>query len=207
VSDSRRVAFSIPFATRWDFPSGATSERLTAKPITDAVDFYTFSTVTRRKSTAWLTYRLPASNNNVPAVTPEGYTPKLFINDADFQTVAGFEGTSLFGTGISWDLSTSLARDNVAYHESSLNASLGAASPTYFYLGKLVSQEWTNNFDLTKEVQLGAFSKPLFVVAGLEYRKNKYEIGLGDPAPNITRTPHVPGRRVGPDRTSVREPA
>ena len=29
---------------------------------------------------------------------------------------------------------------------------------TYFYLGKLVSQEWTNNLDLTKEVQLGAFS-------------------------------------------------
>jgi len=167
-------------------------------PITDAIDFYTFSTVTRRKSTAWLTFRLPASNNNVPSVTPEGYTPKLFINDADFQTVAGFEGTSLFGTGISWDLSTSLARDNVQYHESSLNTSLGAASPTYFYLGKLVSQEWTNNLDLTKEVQLGAFTKPLFVAAGLEYRKNRYEIGLGDQASYIIGTATVPvGQSTG----------
>ena len=34
VSDSRRVAFSMPFATRCDEPSGATSLRLTAKPIT-----------------------------------------------------------------------------------------------------------------------------------------------------------------------------
>jgi iron complex outermembrane receptor protein len=161
-------------------------------PITDDIDFYTFSTVTRRKSTAWLTFRLPASNNNVPSVTPEGYTPKLFINDADFQTVAGFEGTNLFGAGIGWDLSTSLARDNVEYHESSLNTSLGAASPTYFYLGKLVSQEFTNNLDLTKEVQLGALSKPLFVAAGLEYRRNKYTIGLGEQTSYIIGTATVP---------------
>lgn len=167
-------------------------------PITDAIDFYTFSTVTHRKSTAWLTYRLPASNNNVPAVTPEGYTPKLFINDRDFQTVAGFEGTSLFGTGITWDLSTSFSRDNVEYRESSLNTSLGAASPTYFYLGKLISQEWTNNFDLTKEVQLSAFAKPLFVAGGLEYRENKYTIGLGEEASYVIGTALVPvGQSTG----------
>ncbi|MDB5454410.1 MAG: TonB-dependent receptor, partial [Caulobacteraceae bacterium] len=161
-------------------------------PITDTIDFYTFSTVTRRKSTAWLTYRLPASNNNVPLVTPEGYTPKLFINDADFQTVAGFQGENLFGSGIGWDLSSSLARDNVEYHESSLNTSLGALSPTYFYLGKLVSQEFTNNLDLTKEFTTSLSSKPLFVAAGLEYRRNKYTIGLGDQTSYIIGTATVP---------------
>jgi iron complex outermembrane receptor protein len=161
-------------------------------PITDKIDFYTFNTVTRRKSTAWLTFRLPASNNNVPNVTPMGYTPKLFINDADFQSVIGFEGKDFMGTGINWDLSSSLARDDVAYHESSLNTSLGNASPTYFYLGKLVSQEWTNNLDLTKEVPISAFAKPLFVAAGLEYRKNKYIIGLGDQTSYIIGTATVP---------------
>ena len=38
VSELRRVALSIPFATRCDVPSGATSDRLTAKPITVAVE-------------------------------------------------------------------------------------------------------------------------------------------------------------------------
>ncbi len=165
-------------------------------PITADIDFYTFSTVTRRKSTAWLTFRLPASNNNVPSVTPEGYTPKLFINDADFQTVAGFEGRGLMG--FDWDLSTSFSRNNVEYHESSLNTSLGAASPTYFYLGKLISQEWTNNLDLTREYQTSAFAKPLFVAAGLEYRKNKYTIGLGDEASYVIGTALVPvGQSTG----------
>jgi iron complex outermembrane receptor protein len=159
-------------------------------PITDKIDFYTFSTVTRRKSTAWLTYRLPASNNNVPAVTPEGYTPKLFINDADFQSVVGFEGKDIAGWNV--DLSTSFARDNVEYHESSLNTSLGSASPTYFYLGKLVNQEWTNNLDLTREIPLSMFAKPLFVAAGLEYRAQKYIIGLGDQTSYIIGNATVP---------------
>ncbi len=38
VSECRRVALSMPFATRCDEPSGATSDRLTAKPTTEAVD-------------------------------------------------------------------------------------------------------------------------------------------------------------------------
>ena len=36
VSDSRRVAFNMPFATSWEVPSGATSERLATKATTVA---------------------------------------------------------------------------------------------------------------------------------------------------------------------------
>jgi hypothetical protein len=68
--------------------------------------------------------------------------------------------------GFDWDLSTTFSRDDVDYYENSLNASLGPASPTYFYIGALKFQEWTSNLDLTREVDTGVFAEPLFVAAG-----------------------------------------
>ena len=49
VSESRRVTFSMPFATRCDVPSGRDVDRLTQKPITRAVDV-TCSTARGRPS-------------------------------------------------------------------------------------------------------------------------------------------------------------
>jgi iron complex outermembrane receptor protein len=165
-------------------------------PLTDNLEAYAFGTLTRRRSVAFLTYRLPASNNNVPAVTPEGYTPKLFIKDADFQIAGGLKGTALFG--FDWDLSTTISADDVDYSESSLNTSLGSRSPTFFYLGKLKSEEWTSNLDINREVQTGVFAKPLFVAGGLEYRNNSYTIGLGQPESYVIGTATVPvGQSTG----------
>lgn len=152
-------------------------------PFTNNVKFYSFGTVSSRDSTAYLTFRNPNSVNNITSVNPDGYTPRLFLHDRDFQFTAGLKGDDLLG--FHWDLSSSFSRDDVGYYENSLNASLGPASPTRFYVGTLKSQEWTTNLDLTRTVKLPIFAKPTFVAAGLEYRDDTFTIVAGEPASYI----------------------
>ena len=149
-------------------------------PLSDTIDLYSFGTFSSRNTAAYLTFRNPNASNNNIAVYPDGYTPRLFLKDRDFQVSFGAKGTELLG--FDWDLSSSFSRDDVDYDENSLNASLGPASPTYFYLGTLKFQEWTSNLDLTREVQTSVFADPLFVALGAEYRDDKFEIVAGEPA-------------------------
>ncbi|MDB5456867.1 MAG: TonB-dependent receptor [Caulobacter sp.] len=149
-------------------------------PITDDIDVYSFGTVASRNTAAWLTFRNPNSVNNITAINPDGYTPRLFLKDRDFQFAIGAKGADLFG--FDWDLSSTFSRDSVGYYENALNASLGPASPTRFYIGSLKFQEWTTNLDLTREVSTPWFAKPTFVAAGLEYRDDEFQIEAGEPA-------------------------
>lgn len=156
--------YSLGYNGAWDF--------------TPDIRAYSFGTVSSRNSAAWLTFRAPNAFNNNTSVYPDGYSPRLFLKDRDYQGVAGVKGRGLFG--FDWDLSTSLSRNKVDYFENSLNASYGPASPTYFYLGTLTFKEWTSNFDVSREFDLG-LAKPMFVALGAEYRKSEFTITEGQP--------------------------
>ena len=149
-------------------------------PITDTADFYEFGTYSSRNSRAWLTPRLPNQTaNQIVQVYPLGYSPHLRLLDSDFQQTGGVRGSGFFG--FDYDLSTSYSQDNVDYHEDSLNASLGPASPKLFYLGTLKTDESTTNFDLTRSLHTGWFKQPLFLAVGAEYRWDQLQIVAGQP--------------------------
>ncbi|WP_240609551.1 TonB-dependent receptor plug domain-containing protein [Phenylobacterium deserti] len=141
------------------------------------LSFYAFGTVSSRNSAAYLTFRNPNSLNNNVSVYPDGYTPRLFLKDRDYQVAAGVRGRDLLS--FNWDLSTTYGSNEVGYYENSLNASLGPQSPTYFYLGTLTFDEWTTNFDLNREFEVG-LAKPLFLAMGLEYRDDTFAIEAGE---------------------------
>ncbi|MDB5425881.1 MAG: TonB-dependent receptor, partial [Phenylobacterium sp.] len=143
--------------------------------LTDTVKLYSFGTLSSRNSAAWLTYRTPLNVNNIIQVYPDGYSPRLFLKDRDYQGAIGLKGDL---NGFSWDLSTTLGRNKNAFYTNSLNVSLGPASPTYFYAGTLLFKEWTSNFDVTKEFDVGLY-KPMFVAAGVEYREDTFTIKEG----------------------------
>src|SRR5262249_23373409 len=103
--------------------------------------------------------------------------------DHDWQQNVGARGEDLFG--FTWDFSSSFSQDNVDFREDSLNASLGPASPTRFYLGAMQGQESTTNLNLTPQVPTGLCAKPLVPAAGAEYRWNQLIIKKGDPASYI----------------------
>jgi iron complex outermembrane recepter protein len=153
-------------------------------PIGENVTFYSFATGALRDSDSWLTYRNPNSSNNNVAVFPNGYSPDLLLRDHDFQVVAGVKGRQF--QELNWDFSSTYSRDDVGYYEPvSLNASLGPASPTSFYIGGLTSTEWTTNLDLNRTFDTNLFATPLFSAGGLEYRANRYTIRAGDPTSYI----------------------
>jgi iron complex outermembrane receptor protein len=142
---------------------------------------YAFGTGTMRKSRAWLTPRLPGNSANIVSVYPDGYSPKLRLKDGDFQHAVGIKGDDLLA-GFHYDLSTTFSRNTVDYYGDSLNASMGPASPTFFYLGQLSFDEWTSNFDVSRELATGVFEKPLFLALGAEYREDALKITAGEPA-------------------------
>lgn len=147
-------------------------------PVGDRLEFYSFGTYSKRHAAGWLTYRTPAALNNIIEIYPEGYTPRIHVYDEDFQIATGLRGD--IGGGVHFDLSTTYAQDEVKYSQTtSLNPSLGTASPTHFYLGRIRFDEWTSNLDLTKEFDVG-LAGPIALAVGAEYKKNKFLIGAGD---------------------------
>ncbi|MDI1295353.1 MAG: TonB-dependent receptor, partial [bacterium] len=149
-------------------------------PVGAAQEFYAFGTVSRRHADAWLTYRFPDAPNNIPEIFPDGYSPHLHVHDADVQGTAGLRGD--LGDSLHYDLSSSISRNQVTYDETTtLNASLGPASPTTMAIGRVTGTEWTTNLDLRRDVDLG-LAAPLTVAVGAEYRRNGYAIGAGEPA-------------------------
>src|SRR5204862_7226378 len=73
------------------------------------------------------------------------------------------------------------------YVRHSLNVSLGPTTPpnqTAFYAGALGDRQLTTNVDFSKGFNLG-LAGPINVAAGVEYRREGYEVIAGEPASYI----------------------
>ncbi|MCU1726868.1 TonB-dependent receptor [Pseudomonas sp. 7P_10.2_Bac1] len=148
-------------------------------PLTDALDFYSFTTFSHRDSTGFGTYRTANSAQNIPEIYPDGFLPKFRSVEDDYQSVFGLKGKDVLGWD--WDLSTSYGRNDVHYHnDDSLNASFGPSSPTDIDNGEAIFSQWANNLDITRSFDTGWFESPLHVASGLEYRIDTYQIRKGE---------------------------
>jgi iron complex outermembrane receptor protein len=144
---------------------------------------YSFATYSKRQSDLEWSFRAPYSLNALtgPGIGnepyPDGFSPILRIDETDFEFTAGLKG--VWGEW-DWDLSSSYGQ-NKSEREGldTLNASLGPTSPTVFYLGALISDDWTNSLDFTRAVTLA--NRPLQVSWGLQHRYERYEIQAGEP--------------------------
>jgi iron complex outermembrane receptor protein len=142
------------------------------------VEAYVTATAGYREARAGQAGRKPNSTSDIIAIYPDGFAPFYTLKETDFQVTSGLRGK--IG---SWnvDLSSTYGRDfteNGA--ENSLNASLGAASPTEFKTFSAAFDQWTNNLDLTRAYSL--FGRNLQVSAGAEYRYESYVTKALDPA-------------------------
>lgn len=149
-----------------------------AQAISPTVELYALGTASTREADAYLTFRNPNSINNIPAIYADGYIPHLHVYDNDYQIGGGVRGEGPLG--VHFDLSSSYGYNRVRYVETTaLNASLGPASPTTFYIGKVTGTEWTSNLDLTRQFDLGLI-EPLSIAIGGEYREDTYQISAGE---------------------------
>ncbi len=115
---------------------------------------------------------------------PNGFVPFFEATNEDMSAVAGYKGTT--GFDLNYDFSAAFGRNQIRYFMGdTLNPSLGPDSPNDFYLGKVVQNEYNLNADFSYETEVG-FAKPLFFAGGLEFRREAFEVGIGDRASYVT---------------------
>jgi len=124
----------------------------------------------------------PQNRNSLPEVYPNGFNALRRIFELDFQTTLGARGVA---KGWDWDLSTTFAQDHAQLDgQNTINATLGPDSPNYFHLSTHQFQQWTTNFDVTREFE-GVLPRPIQVSWGLEQRYEHFKIYPGDEASYI----------------------
>lgn len=152
------------------------------------IEAYSFGSYSRRIASAYENVRVPDRVIASPVLGVPGTltTPgKLIFNPRGFDPREGtrVDDFSITG-GIHFDLSTTYDEDKKSISTiDSANRLLFVdthLTPTTFYDGFFRGTEWTTNLDLSKELDIDMVH-PLNVAGGIEYRRNSYEIGSGDP--------------------------
>ena len=106
---------------------------------------------------------------------PGGFTPRFGGTVRDASAVAGLRGQ--LGGGTLWDASVT-AGSNTAdfFFHNTVNASLGPETPDRHNPGRYRQQEIGVNIDLSH-----AITERVNLAGGAEWRREQFEIGLGDP--------------------------
>jgi iron complex outermembrane receptor protein len=142
------------------------------------LEFYAFGGFGVSESVSNASFRRPADNNNVRAIYPNGFLPYVDTDSTNASLGAGLRGKA--GTW-DWDLSQEVGNNKLKYFtHNTLNASLGATSPTRFYNGRLDFTQAVTNLDLKTSIDAG-LPAPVKVATGAEFRADYYKIGVGEP--------------------------
>lgn len=159
--------------------------------------------------------RLASNANNVAALYPNGFLPKININSQDLSLAGGLRGEI---GGWATDVNLVYGRNALDFRtENSLNATYGAASPTSFDSGSLIYDQVVLGLDASRQYEFGLYA-PVNVAVGLEARRETYEIQAGQPE-SWNRGPlggntalgggaqgfpgFQPGNEIDEDRTAV----
>ncbi|HYT74788.1 MAG TPA: TonB-dependent receptor, partial [Vicinamibacterales bacterium] len=153
-------------------------------PITDDGKhvFYGFSTYDLRHGSHGGNYRRAIDATDWPQIYPLGFLPLIEPRISDYALNSGVRGELA-----KWfyDASAGYGRNRFNFYvRHSLNVSLGPSIPpnqASFYAGALGDKQYTANLDLSRGFNAG-LAGPLNVAAGVEYRRDGYQVIAGEPA-------------------------
>lgn len=149
-------------------------------PLGESVTAYAFGGYSRKDIKAFGFFRAPVTTANaVLSLFPDGYVPVLPGTSIDASVTVGLKG-ALAG----WDLDFSYGAgrnylDQRAFNTT--NASLGAASPTSFYVGRTQFTQQVLDFGATRDMGKVGFVEALNVAFGAQYREDNFVVTRGDP--------------------------
>ena len=115
-------------------------------------------------------------------IAPGGFTPQFGGQVVDASITGGFTGE--LDSGILYDISASYGRSAVDFFiNNTVNGNLAGRddTPRNFRPGSYIQSERSANIDVSIPVDVAAFSSPLNVAGGLEYRVEQFEIKNGGP--------------------------
>lgn len=146
-------------------------------PIGSDWEVYGWAGFQDRQSKSAAFPRLSDNVNNVTAIYPQGFLPKIAIGAKDVTAAAGVRGQI---AGWKSDFSVSYGRNALDFEtQNSLNATYGSASLTSFNDGSLIYQQWGLNASFSRDFDVGVAAGPLNFAWGLEGRFENYQIEAG----------------------------
>jgi iron complex outermembrane recepter protein len=142
-------------------------------------EMYATATFNGRESLGAAFFRYPGDPSNVLSIYPNGFLPVSVNTSNDRAVIAGIRGDS---DGYRWDVSARDGYNTFRYGLThSLNASLGADSPTSFHLADFTTEQRAVNVDWSRSLSIGR-QQPLDLSTGAEYLEERYHTSAGDPA-------------------------
>ena len=165
-------------------------------PITDTVKAFLFGGYSRKDIRAFGFFRAPATRSNaVLSIFPDGYVPVLPGRSIDYSINGGLKAEA---SGWDIDLAYSFGLNYLdQFARNTVNASLGSASPTSFYVGRTEFNQQVA--ELTGSKSLGAVGgiDNLNLALGVQYRRDNFQVSRGDPASFAVGPLAASGRTAG----------
>jgi iron complex outermembrane receptor protein len=143
-------------------------------PLAGGAALYGFATYARRDAESSPLFRAP---NVFPAFYPNGFLPIVNLDLRDVGANAGVRGT---WAGWSWDLSDTYGYSKGDYRVgTTVNTSLGTASPKAFYGGGARYSQNLVNLTVDRAIQVAAGAH---LALGVEHRRETYRLVAGEPS-------------------------
>jgi len=144
----------------------------------DALDAYSFASISHRDIISFAYFRAPDNpTQNIASIYPDGFLPEINNVSKDRSLVAGIKGSR---GGWDFDASYNYGYNFLEFYtQNTLNASLGALSPTAFYDGALETTQNILNLDVGRQLDWG-LAYPVTLSFGLEVRNEKWNQSPGE---------------------------
>jgi iron complex outermembrane receptor protein len=142
---------------------------------------YSFGGASRKDIKAFGFFRVArsADANSNPSLFPDGYIPELPGKTVDYSLVAGVNKKSVNGWNI--DLSTGYGLNYLdLYANNTTNPSMGAASPTNFYVGRNTFGQSTTEATFSKNFEGALGTKSINLAFGSQLRIDNFKLSEGD---------------------------
>jgi iron complex outermembrane receptor protein len=190
IAENKRLDDSVVASKKFDRNAGIygssglsnyTAWFSSSLPFNSQWSAYAFGGYSRRSETTYGFYRFPNNRLNYSDLYREGYLPEFTSLLKDLSLNGGLKRKVTGGWNV--ELGFQYAFNKLdAYADHTVNASMGALSPTSFYLGRTTIRQQIATLGFYRKIKGTAFFQSLNIATGATARIDQYVITQGDPA-------------------------
>ncbi|MFY7910594.1 MAG: TonB-dependent receptor domain-containing protein [Emticicia sp.] len=151
-------------------------------PINDKWNLYSFGGVSAKDVLAYGFFRVanPSNANSTPEIFPDGFTPELPGKTIDYSSVVGLNRKVIDGWNL--DFSAGYGYNYLdLWANNTVNPSMGASSPTDFYVGRSAVGQTTLETNISKNFKGLLGTKNTNIAFGSQFRAEQFLLKQGSP--------------------------
>jgi iron complex outermembrane recepter protein len=149
-------------------------------PLANNWNLYSFGGISSKKIKAYGFFRVavPGNANSTPEIFPDGYSPELPGETADYSTVVGLNKKVLNGWNLDFSAGYGYSLLDL-FANNTTNPSMGAASPKDFYVGRNAFGQTTVEANVSKNYKGLMGTKSFNLAFGSQYRVDNFILKQG----------------------------